>query len=306
MSEETSNTYLPFLFQVLSGPPGCATERLLLPENHFVCDQKKVAKQQQLVNKYHGGSTCNTRRPGYNADCAVPLWSRNRQGFKGAVPYTGPYDKRAPYHYAESPYYMDNDDPRKFFISGYTGFVPHTQSFIGSVFPLTCNKGLRKFTDLQCNVKQNLCKPVIVSTKKRDFEPPVEQLQKCSKEPLRTINIADVGIEYDPSLLRDCSSGPVAGYGGLSSAAAVAGSFCTSDGGGGSQEFAGVQQVPAAGPDGPRRKMKMFRRRDPHPIYRVEEGLLPTYGGHVPNQQFRFGGTFGRETLNARNLNKRK
>ena len=296
-----------------TGPPGCATERLLLPNNHFVCDQKKVAKQQQLVNNYRGGSQCNPRRPGYNPDCAVPLWSRNKQGFKGVVPYTGPYDKEAPYHYAESPYYMDNDDPRKFFMSGYTGFVPLTQSVIGNVFPLTCNKGLRKFANLQCNGKQNFCKPVIVNTSKRDFEPPVEKLQQCSKEPLRTLNIPDVGIEYDPTILRDCGSGSGSrtGYGGISSAGAVAGSFYSPDGdfggdGGGAQEMAGPQQTTGQGLSGPRRKMKMFRRKDPHPIYRVEEGLLPTYGGHVPNQQFRFGGTFGRETLNARNQSKRK
>ncbi|KAF0288389.1 Protein FAM166B [Amphibalanus amphitrite] len=292
--------------QMPPGPPGCATERLLLPNNHFVCDQNKVAKQQQLMNQYSGGHSCNPQRPGYNPECAVPLWSRNKQGFKGAVPYTGPYDKEAPYHYAESPYYMDNDDPRKFFMSGYTGFVPHTQSVIGNVFPLTCNKGLRKFTDLQCNVKQNFCKPVIVSTKKRDFDPPVEQLQQCSKEPLRTINIADVGIEYDPTILRDCASGS-----GRSSTGAVAGSFYSSpetdfSGAGAGPDYAGAPQAGGSGAEGPRRKMKMFRRKDPHPIYRVEEGLLPTYGGHVPNQQFRFGGTFGRETLNARNLNKRK
>ncbi|XP_037083074.1 protein FAM166B-like [Pollicipes pollicipes] len=287
------------------GPPGCAAERLLQPNNHYVCDQKQVLRQQHLVKKYAGGASCNPCRPGYNPDCAVPLWSHNKQGFRGAVPYTGPYDKEAPYHYAESPYYMDNDDPRKFFMSGYTGFVPNTQSVIGNVFPLTTNKGLRKFTDLQCNVKQNFCKPVIVSTKDRNFVPPVEQLQQCSKDPLRTIQIPDVGIEYDPTILLDCTSSSGAGF-GLSSGSGsgnVSSSCCGSKG-----DFAdsGGQAALGHNQEGARRKMKMFRRKDPHPIYRVEEGLLPTYGGHVPNQQFRFGGTFGRETLNARNLSKRR
>lgn len=291
------------------GPPGCAAERLLKPNNHYICDQGKVQKQHELVNKYAGGATCDRSRPGYNPDCAVPLWSHNKQGYRGAVPYTGPYDKEAPYHYAESPYYMDNDDPRKFFMSGYTGFVPNTQSVIGNVFPLATNKGLRKFTDLQCNVKQNFCKPVIVSTKNRDFVPPVEQLQQCSKDPLRTINIPDVGIEYDPTILLGCGSGSGSGFGFGAGSGSGADDCCGSNGdaiGFGGQGASGPPPAGAQGQDGARRKMKMFRRKDPHPIYRVEEGLLPTYGGHVPNQQFRFGGTFGRETLNARNLSKRR
>lgn len=290
--------------QMPPGPPGCATERLLLPNNHFVCDQDKVAKQKQLNEKYAGGATCNPARPGYNPNCAVPLWSKTRPGYKGAVPYTGPYDKEAPYHYAESPYYMDNDDPRKFFISGYAGFVPNTQSVIGNVFPLTTNKGLRKFTDLSCNVKQNFCKPVIVKTKEQDFEPPVERLQQCSKEPLRSITVPDVGIEYDPTIMVGCGgsgggggSGYSTGYDSGFSSAATCGSGTDVAGGG------AMHGVHAS--EGAKRKLKAFKRKDPHPIYRVTEGLLPTYGGHVPNQQFRFGGTFGRETLNARNLGKR-
>ena len=56
------------------------------------------------------------------------------------------YSKNAPQH-SVSPLPMGNENPKKFFMSGYTGFVPRARGFIGVGYPKVTNKGLCNFTD---------------------------------------------------------------------------------------------------------------------------------------------------------------
>ncbi|XP_074136406.1 ciliary microtubule inner protein 2B isoform X2 [Sminthopsis crassicaudata] len=44
-----------------------------------------------------------------------------------------------------SPYSMDDRDPEKFFISGFTGFVPRARFHFGSSFPVLTNQALQEF-----------------------------------------------------------------------------------------------------------------------------------------------------------------
>ncbi|XP_068609319.1 ciliary microtubule inner protein 2B [Brachionichthys hirsutus] len=44
-----------------------------------------------------------------------------------------------------NPYFMDDDDPHKFFISGFTGHVPKSRFIIGKGHPLTTNQALIQF-----------------------------------------------------------------------------------------------------------------------------------------------------------------
>ncbi|NXI62068.1 F166B protein, partial [Anseranas semipalmata] len=46
---------------------------------------------------------------------------------------------------AGSPYSMEDDDPQKYFISGFTGFVPRAQFLIGTGYPITTNRALLEF-----------------------------------------------------------------------------------------------------------------------------------------------------------------
>lgn len=41
---------------------------------------------------------------------------------------------------------MSNDDPKKFLMSGYTGFVPRARGEMGMGYPLLTNKALCDFT----------------------------------------------------------------------------------------------------------------------------------------------------------------
>ncbi|XP_060265249.1 ciliary microtubule inner protein 2B isoform X5 [Ovis aries] len=44
-----------------------------------------------------------------------------------------------------SPYSMDDRDPRKFFMSGFTGYVPRARFLFGSSFPVLSNQALQEF-----------------------------------------------------------------------------------------------------------------------------------------------------------------
>ncbi|XP_069865515.1 ciliary microtubule inner protein 2B [Dipodomys merriami] len=44
-----------------------------------------------------------------------------------------------------SPYSMDDTDPRKFFMSGFTGYVPRARFLFGSSFPVLTNQALQEF-----------------------------------------------------------------------------------------------------------------------------------------------------------------
>lgn len=48
-----------------------------------------------------------------------------------------------------SPYSMDDRDPRKFFMSGFTGYVPRARFLFGSSFPVLSNQALQEFDQMK-------------------------------------------------------------------------------------------------------------------------------------------------------------
>lgn len=44
-----------------------------------------------------------------------------------------------------SPYSMDDTDPQKFFMSGFTGYVPRARFLFGASFPVLTNQALQEF-----------------------------------------------------------------------------------------------------------------------------------------------------------------
>lgn len=61
-----------------------------------------------------------------------------------------------------SPFIMSNDDPKKFLMSGYTGFVPRARGEMGVGYPLLTNKALCEFTNESDRLKRVKDLPVIV------------------------------------------------------------------------------------------------------------------------------------------------
>ncbi|NXD14070.1 F166B protein, partial [Nothocercus nigrocapillus] len=52
------------------------------------------------------------------------------------------------YQPQRSPYSMEDDDPQKYFIPGFTGFVPRARFLIGKSYPITTNQALLEFNQM--------------------------------------------------------------------------------------------------------------------------------------------------------------
>ncbi|XP_036451260.1 protein FAM166B [Colossoma macropomum] len=57
-----------------------------------------------------------------------------------------PYKPVDPWKPRGSPYFMDDSSPYKYFISGFTGYVPKARFLIGTSYPITTNKALIQFS----------------------------------------------------------------------------------------------------------------------------------------------------------------
>ena len=57
---------------------------------------------------------------------------------------------------------MSNDDPKKFLMSGYTGFVPRARGEMGVGYPLLTNKALCEFTNESERLRRVKDLPVVV------------------------------------------------------------------------------------------------------------------------------------------------
>ncbi|KAI5622628.1 protein FAM166B [Silurus asotus] len=86
------------------------------------------------------------------ADTLPAVPDRAFQGIKPRVLNTPlvaitkePFSYKTTWKPLGSPYSMEDSDPHKYFISGFTGFVPRTRFLIGSSYSLTTNKALIQF-----------------------------------------------------------------------------------------------------------------------------------------------------------------
>ena len=97
-----------------------------------------------------------------DGDDLPPLTVRYKTPLKavGSIP-TAYMSKDAP-HPTISPYYMDNKNPDKSFMSGYTGFVPRARGLLGAGYPLITHTALGEFGDDIKRSKDIAEKPVIM------------------------------------------------------------------------------------------------------------------------------------------------
>ncbi|PAA78326.1 hypothetical protein BOX15_Mlig004233g1 [Macrostomum lignano] len=121
---------------------------------------------------------------------------------------------------------MDRDSEQRYFISGYSGFVPRLRQRLGGTYPVLTHDALEDF------------------------------------DRARRLHAAALA--------------------GLEASDAEA-----------------VGEEKAAGQAG---RGRLRGRRGEGVIYRKCEGLLPNYYGHIPGHRRRFGQSFGRITVNAREL----
>jgi len=69
-----------------------------------------------------------------------------------------------------SPYTYGNADPRKYMMSGYTGFVPCSRGLIGMGYPKYTNRALCDFTDQYIATKTNAKLPIVIKRPPKTVE----------------------------------------------------------------------------------------------------------------------------------------
>ena len=74
------------------------------------------------------------------------------------VPYLSPWALQ----HSISPHYMSQNDPKKYFMSGYTGFVPKSRKYMGKGYPVITNEALKEHADSEQHISQVKTEPVIV------------------------------------------------------------------------------------------------------------------------------------------------
>ncbi|XP_074474086.1 ciliary microtubule inner protein 2B [Sebastes fasciatus] len=116
-------------------------------QNYFACSYSETCRKA-LREFYQDGRTKVQRR---STDLPAVVNYTNQQFDRPRPPLTAISNKVITYRPLKSftptgtPYFMDDDNPHKFFISGFTGHVPKSRFLIGKGFPITTNQALIQF-----------------------------------------------------------------------------------------------------------------------------------------------------------------
>jgi len=112
----------------------------------------KKIRQLRMTEALQSGKilpkdTKDTPMPEITAKYSTPLKPISRK----AQPFIS---QSTPQH-TRSPYFMENDNQHKRYMSGYTGFVPRSRELLGMGYPLITHHALNDFTDevkrLECS-----------------------------------------------------------------------------------------------------------------------------------------------------------
>ncbi|XP_075049850.1 ciliary microtubule inner protein 2B [Mixophyes fleayi] len=102
--------------------------------------QEDQRQEQMFVNKLQTGEKMphtEQEKQLISAKYRTPLPALSKE----PVNYVSP----SAYQIHVSPYYMDDQNPHKYFISGYTGYVPRSRFLIGTGYPITTNRAMVEF-----------------------------------------------------------------------------------------------------------------------------------------------------------------
>uniref|UniRef100_A0A8C6QPI4 Ciliary microtubule inner protein 2B n=1 Tax=Nannospalax galili TaxID=1026970 RepID=A0A8C6QPI4_NANGA len=151
-------TYGQVTSQLLQGPPGLAwppAHRMLLPPVRS--PRSPEIPRGRLPLRHRHERLSSSMIPGYTgfvpqakfifAKNCNQVWAEALSDFtpqhgeqeRHEIPNEAKGEKEA------SPYSMDDADPQKFFMSGFTGYVPCARFLFGSSFPVLTNQALLEF-----------------------------------------------------------------------------------------------------------------------------------------------------------------
>jgi len=122
-------------------------------------DQQQQKLRNTIRNQYRNeGNTCS---PDSSNRFKLPL--------KPILEKTKMYFPKGKQH-SLSPYTYANSDPRKYMMSGYTGFVPCSRGLIGMGYPKYTNKALCDFTTNYIETKTNAKLPIVINRPTKPVE----------------------------------------------------------------------------------------------------------------------------------------
>lgn len=88
------------------------------------------------------------------AQNSIPLQPTNAK----AKPYLPGYAKQ----HSISPYYMPDDHPQKYYMSGYTGFVPKARKYLGQSYPIITRSALQEHAAEEKRLSKSWNEPIRV------------------------------------------------------------------------------------------------------------------------------------------------
>ncbi|XP_060136407.1 ciliary microtubule inner protein 2B isoform X3 [Zootoca vivipara] len=132
-------------------------------QNHFaktyseICKEARSEFARQLLRgtrqrqawKTAGGESPKDTEPESHSltpKCKTPLAAVS----KAAAPYVSRYAFRP----QGSPYSLEDSNPQRHFISGFTGFIPRAQYLIGASYPVITRRALAEFDRMQWRQRQ--------------------------------------------------------------------------------------------------------------------------------------------------------
>ncbi|XP_077140631.1 ciliary microtubule inner protein 2B [Ranitomeya variabilis] len=123
------------------------TTRDALIDFHKEQDQQQThLKEQILVSKLQSG-----QQPPRTEHEKQLLTAKYRTPLPALSKEPAPYISPSAFQIQVSPYYMEDEDPNKYFISGYTGYVPRSRFLIGTGYPITTNRAMTEFGHMTLN-----------------------------------------------------------------------------------------------------------------------------------------------------------
>ncbi|XP_069482890.1 ciliary microtubule inner protein 2B [Ambystoma mexicanum] len=109
----------------------------------FELDQLRMASEAQemaLTNALQSGQ----RQPHTEKEKQL-LTAKYRTPLPAVAKDAEPFSSPNAFQSEGSPYYMDDENPHKYFISGFTGYVPRARFLIGSGYPTITNRAMVEF-----------------------------------------------------------------------------------------------------------------------------------------------------------------
>ncbi|XP_040276099.1 protein FAM166B [Bufo bufo] len=120
------------------------TTRDALTDFHKDQDQQQShLKEQLLVSKLQSG-----QQPPRTEHEKQLITAKYRTPLPALSKEPAPYVSPNAFQIQISPYYMEEEDPQKYFISGYTGYVPRSRFLIGTGYPITTNRAITEFSEM--------------------------------------------------------------------------------------------------------------------------------------------------------------